>query len=80
MLESSVAERLLARDPRYAEVVRPYLVGDDIAKRPDQSPLRYIIDFGTMTLQEAMAFPEALNLVRLLVKPDRDRDPVYENI
>ena len=47
VLETPLAERLLAQDPRYAAVVRPYLIGDDIAKRPDQSPSRFIIDFGT---------------------------------
>jgi len=80
VLEAPLAEKLLAQDPRYEAVVRPYLIGDDIAKRHDQSPSRFIIDFGTMTLEEASAYPEALNAVRLLIKPDRDLDPVYENI
>lgn len=33
-----------------------------------------------MTLEEASAYPEALDAVRLLVKPERDLDPVYERI
>lgn len=68
------AEALLARsDKRYRDVVRPYLVGDDIAKEPRQQPSRFVIDFGLRSLEEAMEYPEALQVVRLLVKPERDR-------
>ena len=37
--------RLLAADPRNADVVRPYLVGEDLNQRPDGSPSRWVIDF-----------------------------------
>ncbi len=68
------AEAFLARsDASYREVVRPYLVGDDIASDPRQAPSRFIIDFGLRTLEEAMKYPEALRVVTLLVKPERDR-------
>jgi hypothetical protein len=62
----------LRADPLYAAVVRPYLVGDDIVKDPGQRPRRWIIDFATMTLEEAMAYPLALEVVRERVKPVRD--------
>ncbi|MCA1676187.1 MAG: class I SAM-dependent DNA methyltransferase, partial [Actinobacteria bacterium] len=45
VLDEATANGLLARtDARYADVVRPYLISDDIADRPDQSPGRWIID------------------------------------
>ncbi|MDQ3768788.1 MAG: N-6 DNA methylase [Actinomycetota bacterium] len=69
------AERLLNRDDAdYRAVVRPYLVGDDITEDPTQEPRRWIIDFGFRTLEEAMVFPAALDLVRTRVKPERDRN------
>jgi len=58
----------------YASVVRPYLIGDDIAKDPQQRPRRWIIDFRTMTLEEAMEYPAALAIVRDRVKPVRDKN------
>lgn len=69
------AQALLAReDADYAQVVRPYLVGEDIAEDPLQCPRRWIIDFGEMALEEAERFPAALSIVRERVKPERERN------
>ena len=68
------AELLQLSDANYREVVRPYLVGDDLANDPGQQPTRYIIDFGLRTLEEAMSYPRALKIVRERVKPFRDNN------
>ena len=74
-LDRDEAQEILARDDAaYGEVVRPYLVGDDITEDPEQRPRRFIIDFGMRTLEEAMQFPEALRLVRERVKPTREEN------
>jgi hypothetical protein len=64
----------LRADGRYRAVVRRYLVGDDIVKDPRQGPRRWIIDFATMSLEEAMEYPLALEIVRARVKPIRDQN------
>jgi hypothetical protein len=75
VLTETEAHELLDRaDAPYEDVIRPYLVGDDIAKRPDLSPARWIIDFETMALEEADRYPAALEIVRRVVKPVRDRN------
>lgn len=75
MLGPDEAERLLSLTAiDYREVVRPYLIGEDIAEDPAQRPRRYVIDFGTMPLEEALRFPAALDIVRERVKPVRDRN------
>jgi restriction-modification enzyme MmeI-like protein len=67
------ANEILSRDDaNYAEVVRPYLIGDDITEEPEQQPRRFIIDFGFKALEEAMEYSVALDLVRERVKPERD--------
>lgn len=73
VLAPEEAEELLKNDS-YRAVVRPYLVGEDIANDPAQAPSRYIIDFGLRSLEEAMAYPLALEIVRDRVKPVRDRN------
>ncbi len=74
VLEEEEAVSLLGRHGEaWREVVRPYLTGDDILSRPEHDPSRWIIDFGFMSLEEAMRFEEALLLVRERVKPQRDR-------
>jgi len=39
------AQRLLQKEPRYAEVVHPYMVADDLLGNADSRPKRYVIDF-----------------------------------
>jgi hypothetical protein len=74
-LEPDEAKEILSRpEADYDEVVRPYLIGDDITEELEQKPRRFIIDFGMRSLEEAMQFPEALRLVRERVKPTRDEN------
>ena len=73
ILEPKQASVLLAgKPPAWRDVVRPYLIGNDLTKDPGQQPSRWIIDFGHRTLEQAMEFPEALEIVRERVKPARD--------
>ncbi len=75
IVEASAAEKLLAiADVAYAEVVRPYLTGDDIANDPRQQPSRWIIDFVSAPLEGANRYPAALDVVREHVKPGRERN------
>jgi len=75
IVSADEAQELLARsDADYRQVVRPYLTGEDIADRSDQSPGRWIVDLASRSLEEAMAFPAALQIVRERVKPERERN------
>jgi hypothetical protein len=75
VLDDSEAASLLSQPGAdYARVVRPYLTSQDIAEQPHQQPTRWVIDFGTLSLEEAEAWPRALDLVAKRVKPMRDRN------
>lgn len=71
------SERFLADHPEYADVMRPFLTGDDVATDPEQRPSRYIVDFGLRELEEAMQYPEALKVVQLQARRDRERSSSY---
>jgi hypothetical protein len=74
LLESDEAAALLeGKHLAWRDLIRPYLIGNDLTKDPEQRPSRWVIDFGHRTLEQAMQFPEALELVRQRVKPDRDK-------
>ena len=78
VLDREEGEAILAdQHAPYGDVIRPYLGGQDITTQPQQQPSRFIIDFGLMSLEEAMRYPAALDIVRERVKPPRDLDPVY---
>lgn len=45
VLEPERAAELIAQKPKNANVLRPYLNGEDLNSRPDQSPSRWVINF-----------------------------------
>jgi len=71
IVEPSEAQEWIAADARNAEVLYPYLNGEDLNSRPDGSPSRWVIDFGTR--EQSVAAEYALPFERLVnrVKPDR---------
>ncbi len=64
---------LLERDPRNRDVLFPYLSGEDLNSRPDQSPSRWVINFHDWPLEKAETYPACMAIVRERVKPERDR-------
>ncbi|MEU3456367.1 DNA methyltransferase [Micromonospora sp. NPDC006766] len=72
LTEAEATALLASREANYREVVRPYLIGEDIADDPGQRPGRWIIDFGQRPLELAMKYPAALKIVRERVKPIRE--------
>lgn len=73
VLSPDEAASLRAEAPADAKVVRPYLVGEDIAKDPHQQASRFVIDFGVMSLDEARGYPRAMSIIEERVRPDRER-------
>jgi hypothetical protein len=47
--------------------------GDDLVGTTNQEPTRWIIDFGTRSLEDSAKYPAALQIVRERVKPLRDK-------
>ncbi|WP_225448299.1 DNA methyltransferase [Streptacidiphilus sp. P02-A3a] len=63
--------RLVAKDPRNSARILPFLNSDEINNRPDMTAVRWVIDFGVMSLEEAQGFPDLLAQVEADVRPDR---------
>ncbi|MEQ9094940.1 MAG: hypothetical protein RIE32_01605 [Phycisphaerales bacterium] len=52
------AQQLIEKDPKNAEVLMPYLNGQDLNSRPDQSPSRWVINFRDWPLKrEVLMLP-----------------------
>ena len=64
-------QTMIAADPRNAEVVRPYLIGEDLNSRPDRSPSRWVIDFRDWSEERARTYREPFSRVDTLVRPER---------
>lgn len=67
------AQRLIELDPKNKEVLFPYLNGDDLNSRPDQSPSRWVINFHDWPLEKAHQYKEPFRIVEEKVRPERTR-------
>lgn len=74
VMEPQEAERLLEMDPRNRDVLFPYLNGEDLNRRSDQSPSRWVINFHDWPFEKAMEYPDCLEIVERLVKPEREKN------
>jgi len=84
VLEPEVAQALIARNQKNKKVLFPYLNGEDLNSRSDQSPSRWVINFHDWPLDRASApegyigpvaadYPDCLEIIERLVKPERTR-------
>jgi methylase of polypeptide subunit release factors len=79
------AQGLIERNPKNKDVLFPYLNGEDLNSRPDQSPSRWVINFFDWPLNRETApedyngpvaadYPDCLAIVEEKVKPQREND------
>ncbi|EDX87151.1 hypothetical protein S7335_4858 [Synechococcus sp. PCC 7335] len=86
ILTPDEAQDLINKDQRNADVLFPYLNGQDLNSRPDQSPSRWVINFFDWPLDAkhddpdkpkgspyAADYPNCLSILREKVKPERDK-------
>ncbi len=73
VLEAEEAQALIAKDPRNKDVLFPYLNGEDLNSRPDQSPSRWVINFHDWPEERAREYPDVFRIVEEKVKPERQR-------
>lgn len=67
------AHQLIAHSPHNREVLFPYIGGEDLNSGPDCSASRWVINFRDWTLERAEGYPDCIDIVRRLVKPERQR-------
>ncbi len=65
------AQKMIRQDPKNNAVLRPYLVAQDLASRPDQSCSRWVINFHDWSLEKAEEYEECMRIVRERVLPHR---------
>jgi hypothetical protein len=86
VLTPEEAQALIQKDPRNKDVLFPYLNGEDLNSRPDQSPSRWVINFKDWPLDAehddpkkpkgkpyAADYPDCLAIVEEKVKPQREK-------
>jgi hypothetical protein len=71
VLEPEEAATWIEADPTNAEVLFPYLNGEDLNSRPDTSPSRWVIDFNDRAESSAREYPLPYKRIAERVKPER---------
>ena len=79
ILESEEAQAWIAQDPRNAEVIFPYLNGEDLNSRCDCSPSRWVIDFFNRSEHESSTYRLPFSRVISDVRSERllKKQPSY---
>lgn len=73
VLEPEAALALIAKDARNKDALFPYLNGEDLNSRPDQSPSRWVINFHDWPEDRARKYPDVFRIIEEKVKPERQR-------
>ncbi|MCR2053089.1 N-6 DNA methylase [Actinomyces bowdenii] len=71
ILDPAEAQAWIAEDPHNAEVLFPYLNGEDLNSRPDCSPSRWVIDFDVRSAEEARTYGRPYERLLRQVRPVR---------
>jgi hypothetical protein len=73
LINADERARLVEEDRSCAQLILPFLGGDDLNSNPNQMDVRFAINFGEMTLAEARFWPSLLSIVEERVRPARER-------
>ena len=65
------AQALIDKDPKNAEVLRPYLGGEDLNQSPTQTAPRWIINFFDWPEEKARRYPDCFSIVHERIRPER---------
>jgi len=71
LLEKSEGLKILKKQPRYAEVLKPFLIGDELVASAGAQPSRFVIDFTLIDVLKAATYKELFQRVEMMVLPDR---------
>lgn len=73
VLSPDEAQRMLDADPRNAEVICPYINGEDLNSDPEQRPSRWVINFLDWSEKRAREYELPWRWIEERVKPERQR-------
>lgn len=78
LLEPEEAESMIAANPKNMEVIKPYMIGDDILSEVPPQPTRFIIDFAPRGIHDSATYREPFLKIQQSVLPTRERNAEKE--
>lgn len=74
ILSAEEAHELIEKNSMNRTVLCPFLTGEDLNTRPDQSASRWVINFQDWPVEEASRYEDCFEIIERLVKPERERN------
>jgi type I restriction-modification system DNA methylase subunit len=71
LLTISEAMQLLKENPEYSQILRPFLIGDELVANYKSQPKRFVIDFSGKDLIEASSYKKLFKQIEKTVLPWR---------
>jgi hypothetical protein len=68
-------QRLIEKNKKNAELIFPYMGGEEVNTSPTHIHHRYVINFGEMSEAEAREYPDLYGIVKEKVFPERKNKP-----
>ncbi|HEX9952275.1 MAG TPA: DNA methyltransferase [Rubricoccaceae bacterium] len=79
LLPPDDARRMIEKRAANADVVHPFMTGDDLLSEVPPGPARYVVDFQNRDLFEAQAYREPFEHIRRLVLPTMEANAAAEH-
>lgn len=73
ILSAEEARLMIAADPSSADVLFPYLIGEELLTEPGGAPRRWVIDLHPRSEAESRRYTRVFSRIERLVLPDRER-------
>jgi len=69
LLSIKEAKKILKSDAKYADVLKPFLTGDELVGKPYSQPSRFVIDFSFLEINEASKYKDLFKILKSKVLP-----------
>ena len=71
LLANDTAQNLITEDKKYSEVLKPFIIGDELLSNYSSQPSRYVIDFTGLDVNSASRFKKVFSIIEKHVLPIR---------
>jgi hypothetical protein len=79
LMSPNDAKLLIAKNPKYGDVLFPFLIANDLIGKKSSKPTRYVIDFQGKDVIEAQRYDEVFRRVKSQVLPHRGKAAAKED-
>ena len=72
LLSIKKAKDLLKKYPKYSDILKPFLIGNELVANKNAQPKRFVIDFTSKDINEAASYKKLYKIIEKEVLPERE--------